>query len=236
MMNDSNNAVAVATVDRQRGGSWGSHHSNHSNSSNGTTPKPQTFDNKKKKTELCEHFMKTGSCPYGEKCHYAHGENDRVRYETAEEMREAGLIKDAENYMCRPCLIFVSTGAWYVSFLFWSLCICSCLKSYIFALFLTNFILFTFFNRSHEVLIVLVANPSTTLMSKERIPPGLSIALSTKRIIRKSSLTGYIIIESTLFIKKTRSLNHTSGRIAVPLFVTRDIAETTTPTLMLLKR
>lgn len=73
---------------------------------------PQVFDNKKKKTELCKHYQKAGVCPYGEGCNYAHGEQDRVSFGNVEEMAKAGVIADARNYMCRPCVIFVSTGSW----------------------------------------------------------------------------------------------------------------------------
>mmetsp|Transcript_17112 Transcript_17112/g.35715 ORF Transcript_17112/g.35715 Transcript_17112/m.35715 type:complete len:768 (+) Transcript_17112:318-2621(+) len=81
------------------------------NNNNNDARKPQVFDNKKKKTELCKHFQKNGSCPYGAGCNYAHGEKDRVSFENVEDMVRAGVIVDSTNYMCRPCIIFVSTGS-----------------------------------------------------------------------------------------------------------------------------
>ncbi len=82
------------------------------NYNNNDARKSQVFDNKKKKTELCKHFQKNGVCPYGDCCNYAHGEKDRVSFENVEDMVRAGVIVDSTNYMCRPCIIFVSTGSW----------------------------------------------------------------------------------------------------------------------------
>jgi hypothetical protein len=39
----------------------------------------KVIDQSKFKTVLCQHFMKDKTCPFGEKCVYAHGEKELVR-------------------------------------------------------------------------------------------------------------------------------------------------------------
>merc|ERR1712025_1350698 len=41
-------------------------------------------DSDKFKTKLCTHFMTTGTCFYGAKCHFAHGKHELRRNETSE--------------------------------------------------------------------------------------------------------------------------------------------------------
>eukprot|EP00978_Attheya_sp_CCMP212_P002163 scaffold4463_cov51-Attheya_sp.AAC.6 len=64
----------------------------------------------KMKSELCSHFMKNGKCPYEDGCHYAHGE-DELQHKTLGHLKDAGLV-DVDTYRTRPCLSWVSTGAW----------------------------------------------------------------------------------------------------------------------------
>lgn len=59
---------------------------------------PQTARNNLYKTELCKHFMETGSCRYGTKCQFAHGEH---------ELR--GVLRHPK-YKTTRCKAFVSTG------------------------------------------------------------------------------------------------------------------------------
>lgn len=51
------------------------------------------------KTELCSTFTKTGSCPYGNKCQFAHGEN------------ELKLVNRGSKYRSKPCANWSKTGA-----------------------------------------------------------------------------------------------------------------------------
>lgn len=51
------------------------------------------------KTELCSTFTKTGSCPYGNKCQFAHGEN------------ELKLVNRGSKYRSKPCANWSKTGS-----------------------------------------------------------------------------------------------------------------------------
>lgn len=70
--------------------------------------------NTKLKTEMCRNILKIGYCQFKENCHFAHSKEELRKFETVEEMHEAGLITDPKNYMARPCFFGVSTGSWYV--------------------------------------------------------------------------------------------------------------------------
>lgn len=59
---------------------------------------PQTARNNLYKTELCKHFTENGSCRYGTKCQFAHGE---------EELR--GVLRHPK-YKTTRCKAFMSTG------------------------------------------------------------------------------------------------------------------------------
>ncbi|KAI9995953.1 hypothetical protein PInf_013131 [Phytophthora infestans] len=59
---------------------------------------PQTARNNLYKTELCKHFTENGSCRYGSKCQFAHGE---------EELR--GVLRHPK-YKTTRCKAFLSTG------------------------------------------------------------------------------------------------------------------------------
>ena len=67
------------------------------------------FRRAKVKTELCLHFSRGKACPFGEKCNYAHGE-DELKYTTLMDMERAGLA-DAASFRCLPCFTWVATGA-----------------------------------------------------------------------------------------------------------------------------
>ncbi|KAI9907345.1 hypothetical protein PsorP6_004520 [Peronosclerospora sorghi] len=59
---------------------------------------PQTARNNLYKTELCKHYTENGSCRYGSKCQFAHGE---------EELR--GVLRHPK-YKTTRCKAYVSTG------------------------------------------------------------------------------------------------------------------------------
>jgi len=59
---------------------------------------PMGFDNEKFKTELCVKFQELGSCPYNERCRFAHGEA---------ELRQKPKPK---QYKTKPCNNYMQTG------------------------------------------------------------------------------------------------------------------------------
>ncbi|RHY97114.1 hypothetical protein DYB37_007604 [Aphanomyces astaci] len=59
---------------------------------------PNTARNTLYKTELCKHFVETGTCRYGTKCQFAHGE-DELR----------GVLRHPK-YKTTKCKAFLSTG------------------------------------------------------------------------------------------------------------------------------
>jgi len=78
------------------------------------SPPPQNlrgdpFRSAKVKTELCRYFNSEKGCPFGNKCNYAHGE-DELKYTKLMDLKRAGLI-DIEIFRTHPCLTWVSTGA-----------------------------------------------------------------------------------------------------------------------------
>jgi hypothetical protein len=71
-------------------------------------------DNNRKqriKTELCMHYRRGNDCPFGDKCTYAHGEEE-LQLTRLMDMQRAGLIEDAETYRTKPCWTYVATGSW----------------------------------------------------------------------------------------------------------------------------
>ena len=84
----------------------------------GNHPTPQNLrDNPERqakiKTELCQFWIEGKECPWGVNCNFAHGEHElKFRYSTLLLMEGSGQIANAYTYLCRPCLTFVSTGAW----------------------------------------------------------------------------------------------------------------------------
>ncbi|KAL7542681.1 hypothetical protein ACHAXR_011986 [Thalassiosira sp. AJA248-18] len=98
--------------------------------SGSTQPTPQNIkDNPERlarvKTEMCSYFENDGaeSCPYGKNCeltgnllaknrHYAHGKHElKFRCTTLKLMESTGQIVNANTYLARPCMTWVSTGA-----------------------------------------------------------------------------------------------------------------------------
>jgi hypothetical protein len=81
-------------------------------------PTPQNLrDNPERqakvKTEMCQYYIDGRECPWGQNCNFAHGEHElKFRYSTLLLMESSGQISNAYTYLCRPCLTFVSTGAW----------------------------------------------------------------------------------------------------------------------------
>lgn len=62
------------------------------------------------KTELCRAILEGKSCKFGDKCNFAHTE-DELKFRTLLERHEAGLI-DKDTYRTRPCLDQIMTGDW----------------------------------------------------------------------------------------------------------------------------
>lgn len=65
------------------GNSCGSNYEN-----KGYSNRPQHHNNDKYKTALCRNFMQQGDCSYGQKCRYAHGE---------QEVRQPGLSMNQQQ-------------------------------------------------------------------------------------------------------------------------------------------
>ena len=66
-----------------------------------STPGPlygTKFNTQRYKSEICQRFMETGSCKYGEKCQFAHGE-DELRY-----------VYKHPKYKTLPCKTFHQSG------------------------------------------------------------------------------------------------------------------------------
>jgi len=68
------------------------------------------FRSAKVKTELCRLFHSEKGCPFGEKCNYAHGEQE-LKYTKLLDLEMAGLV-DIEIFRTHPCFTWVATGSW----------------------------------------------------------------------------------------------------------------------------
>ena len=74
------------------------------------------------KTELCKHYIEwtatvdsqrqNFTCPYGERCNFAHGEAQLTKFANSYDMYEKGVIDDPDTYLCLPCFDHVATGSW----------------------------------------------------------------------------------------------------------------------------
>jgi hypothetical protein len=63
------------------------------------------------KTELCTHFARERFCPFGDRCTYAHGEEE-LQMTNLMDLHRAGLVEDVETYRTKPCWTWVATGSW----------------------------------------------------------------------------------------------------------------------------
>lgn len=82
---------------------------------NKKSPPPQNlrgdpFRSAKVKTEICRNFMSDKGCPFGDKCNYAHGENE-LKFTKLMDLERAGLV-DVEIFRTHPCPTWVATGTW----------------------------------------------------------------------------------------------------------------------------
>lgn len=73
--------------------------SNSSNCSNSSKKNKQTVNTELYKTELCSSFVKSGGyCPYGDKCQFAHGQE------------ELKVVDRPSNWRSKPCQNWLKTG------------------------------------------------------------------------------------------------------------------------------
>lgn len=80
---------------------------NNNNNNNTTTQAKSSHSSENKstvntelyKTELCTTFLKSGSCPYGNKCQFAHGEN------------ELKVVERGSKWRSKPCANWTKTGS-----------------------------------------------------------------------------------------------------------------------------
>lgn len=70
------------------------------------------FRSAKVKTELCRYFNTPKGCVFGDKCNYAHGEQE-LKFNKLIDLEAAQLI-DVEVFRTHPCFTWVATGAWWV--------------------------------------------------------------------------------------------------------------------------
>jgi hypothetical protein len=68
------------------------------------------FRSAKVKTELCKFFNTEVGCKFGDKCNYAHGEQE-LKFNKLMDLERAGLV-DVEVFRCHVCFTWVATGSW----------------------------------------------------------------------------------------------------------------------------
>jgi hypothetical protein len=68
------------------------------------------FRSAKVKTELCRHYNSAKGCAFGDKCNYAHGE-DELKFNKLMDLEREKLI-DVEVFRTHPCFSWIATGAW----------------------------------------------------------------------------------------------------------------------------
>jgi hypothetical protein len=68
------------------------------------------FRSAKVKTELCRYFNTPKGCVFGDKCNYAHGEQE-LKFNKLMDLEVAQLV-DVEVFRTHPCFTWIATGAW----------------------------------------------------------------------------------------------------------------------------
>lgn len=72
-----------------------------SSSSSGSCSRHKHINTNLYKTELCVSHMKIGTCPYGSKCQFAHGENELKQVERPANWRSKPCVNWAKYGSCR---------------------------------------------------------------------------------------------------------------------------------------
>mmetsp|Transcript_10725 Transcript_10725/g.15135 ORF Transcript_10725/g.15135 Transcript_10725/m.15135 type:complete len:411 (-) Transcript_10725:281-1513(-) len=62
-----------------------------------------------RKTEICRNW-EAGTCPYGDKCAFAHGSTE-LKIQSLNDMERAGRIPNAAKFRSYPCMTWVATGS-----------------------------------------------------------------------------------------------------------------------------
>lgn len=57
------------------------------------------------KITLCKHWLEHGLCPYGEECHYAHGEAELRGFSGAEDLDDIEVLDQTRNRMDQPLVL-----------------------------------------------------------------------------------------------------------------------------------
>lgn len=63
------------------------------------------------KITLCKHWLENGTCPYGEECHYAHGEAELKIFPGNEDQDDSDVYDAARNQMDAPLVLPFSSSA-----------------------------------------------------------------------------------------------------------------------------
>lgn len=86
---------------RKRSTSSAKHHHHHHHHHSAPSTSPKNVNTSLYKTELCASFIKVGICPYGNKCQFAHGENELKRVERPPKWRSKPCVNWARYGSCR---------------------------------------------------------------------------------------------------------------------------------------